>query len=547
MLRVDDCVVLRRVSMGGGEENPEPPIPTQSLNRRASRISNLKNELVLHEAVIKNDVEAVREVMKEPLDVNSRNNYGRAPIHWASSRGNIEIMEMLIAGKCDIEAKDKYGMRPILMAAWHGHREAVQLLINHGADVSAVNKKQYTLLMCAARNNRLEVVNFLLDNLDRVDLDAIDIDHQTALHHAAIGGHIEIVQKLVHVGANPTTVDKRGDSPLHSACAKGHLEVVDFLLHHDANILVQDEDGNTPLHVAVENRQTHVVQLLLEDGNPTDLQNNKGQTPLHISASQGSKGITELLVQYGCDINAQSKNGNTALHNACLSNNAHIVEFLLSKNADINALNCSPIHIAAEQGYTEICKLLLAAGANIQQREQGGKTPLYIAARGSFTAIVDMIIRTARLEYPSNSNDNHAITRRQSRWSQGPDFDLLGPKENNERFLEVLWKLSHKYLEPGEWKKLAYRWNFTAEQIKAIEHQYTGKRGPSSYKEHCHRMLRIWVDSLPPTVDAVQELAESLIAINKEKLADTIIRKMQEPDNPRQKTKHCCDKECIVM
>lgn len=33
--------------------------------------------------------------------------YGRAPIHWASSRGNIEIMEMLIAGKCDIEAKDK--------------------------------------------------------------------------------------------------------------------------------------------------------------------------------------------------------------------------------------------------------------------------------------------------------------------------------------------------------------------------------------------------------------------------------------------------------
>lgn len=71
-----------------------------------------------------------------------------------------------------------------------------------------VFQKQYTLLMCSARNNRLEVVNFLLDNLDRVDLDAVDMDHQTALHHAALGGHIEIVQKLVHVGANPTTVDK---------------------------------------------------------------------------------------------------------------------------------------------------------------------------------------------------------------------------------------------------------------------------------------------------------------------------------------------------
>lgn len=59
------------------------------------------------------------------------------------------------------------------------------------------------------------------------------------------------------------------------------------------------------------------------------------------------------------------------------------------------------MHIAAEMGYTEICKTLLQAGANIEQREQGGKTPLYIAARGSFTAIVDMIIKTARLDYPT--------------------------------------------------------------------------------------------------------------------------------------------------
>jgi hypothetical protein len=34
----------------------------------------LKNDLLLHEAVIKNDAEAVEEVLKEPLDVNSRNN-----------------------------------------------------------------------------------------------------------------------------------------------------------------------------------------------------------------------------------------------------------------------------------------------------------------------------------------------------------------------------------------------------------------------------------------------------------------------------------------
>lgn len=63
-------------------------------------------------------------------------------------------------------------------------------------------------------------------------------------------------------------------------------------------------------------------------------------------------------------------------------------------------------------GYTDICKLLLAAGANIEQREQGGRTPLYIAARGSFTAIVDMIIKTARLDYPTQVKYKLAISKK---------------------------------------------------------------------------------------------------------------------------------------
>lgn len=59
------------------------------------------------------------------------------------------------------------------------------------------------------------------------------------------------------------------------------------------------------------------------------------------------------------------------------------------------------MHIAAELGHSEACRALLGAGANLEQRERGGKTPLYVAALGSFTAIVDMIIKTARLDFPT--------------------------------------------------------------------------------------------------------------------------------------------------
>lgn len=62
--------------------------------------------------------------------------------------------------------------------------------------------------MCAARNNRLDVINFLLETLEDVVIDEIDVENQTALHHAAGGGHIAVVKKLVEIGAEVNAKDK---------------------------------------------------------------------------------------------------------------------------------------------------------------------------------------------------------------------------------------------------------------------------------------------------------------------------------------------------
>lgn len=60
--------------------------------------------------------------------------------------------------------------------------------------------------MCAAKNNRLDVVEFLLDTLEDVKVDAVDNEGQTALFHAAMGGHAAVAMRLVEAGA---TIDKR--------------------------------------------------------------------------------------------------------------------------------------------------------------------------------------------------------------------------------------------------------------------------------------------------------------------------------------------------
>lgn len=368
------------------------------------------------------------------------------------------------------------------------------------------------------------------------------------LHEAVIKNDTDGVRKILKEPVDVNSRNNESRTALHVACQRGHCEAAQLLLAHECDMEAKDVQGNTPLHLAAQHQQTRLVEVLLEAGVDPDSENQKGSTALHIAASLGSKGILEALLQHGALINNQNKNGNTPLHMACQANEAEIVEILINRGADLNCLNSrlqSPIHIAAEMGHTEICKLLLAAGADIEQREQGGRTPLYIAARGSFTAIVDMIIKTARLDYPAhdpvNEKSDSGLRRKLSRkWRNSKDE---GKSKESERLREILYKLAYKHLTHGEWKRLASHWAFTEDQIKAIEHQYNG---PSSYKEHGFRMMLIWAHGLAPDVNPLKELYESLVAIGKRPLADTLRRKIDQENEARRKGKRSCSHCCVT-
>ena len=68
-------------------------------------------------------------------------------------------------------------------------------------------------------------------------------------------------------------------------------------------------------------------------------------------------------------------------------------------------------------------------------------------------------------------------TRRKWRLSEsrGSTAGTIHP-DANERVRSLLFWLAYKQLSEGEWKRLAHHWAFTSDQVKAIEHQYTGTR-----------------------------------------------------------------------
>lgn len=84
-------------------------------------------------------------------------------------------------------------------------------------------------------------------------------------------------------GADINQQDKYGRSPLHVSAAADHADMVEFLLHKGANIDSRSiGDGQTPLHFAAKNDAVSSLKALLGFGANIDSLDNRGRPPLQV-------------------------------------------------------------------------------------------------------------------------------------------------------------------------------------------------------------------------------------------------------------------------
>lgn len=88
----------------------------------------------------------------------------------------------------------------------------------------------------------------------------------TALHIAALNGHIDVVEFLVAKGADVNAKNKSNATPLHFAALVGQKGVVEILLANGADIHAKDNNGKTPLDMAAQKDHKVVVDLLSKHG-----------------------------------------------------------------------------------------------------------------------------------------------------------------------------------------------------------------------------------------------------------------------------------------
>ncbi|MGA9135771.1 MAG: ankyrin repeat domain-containing protein [Candidatus Sulfotelmatobacter sp.] len=197
-----------------------------------------------------------------------------------------------------------------------GTPQDVQAAIDQGADVIAQGKYGYTPLMLAANNNpNSEVITILLKA--GAEINAQDIDGNTALMGAAGNNNPAVITTLLNVGADINVSNKMGMTALMAAAwYNQNPEVIAILLKAGADVNAEDDKGMTALIYATsvnQNPKPEMITTLLKAGANVNARDEYGTTPLMYAASRSSNPeVITTLMQAGADVKAKGSDGKTA-------------------------------------------------------------------------------------------------------------------------------------------------------------------------------------------------------------------------------------------
>lgn len=222
-------------------------------------------------------------------------------------------------------------------------------------------------------------------------------DSQTLLYTAASQGDKDMVERLSRRVANINQQDRDGLTPLHIAASNGHKDAAQTLLWAGAKATIEDIYGWTPLHCAASKDHATVVGELLKNGAKVSQKDHLGRTALHIASYKGfSATVKELLEATYPHANEQDEEGFTPLHAAVLGGQETIVQLLINKadvQLDITDKKDAKtaLHLACYEGYIDIARALITAGADVNKLDKYGQTPLAVARHAAVKTLLKEI------------------------------------------------------------------------------------------------------------------------------------------------------------
>jgi hypothetical protein len=160
---------------------------------RAAPEKPLRTHSLLHIAVARGDVDAIKASLAAGVPIDLLAGDGLAPLHWALASTNPLIMGLLLEHGSPVDVRSAEGATPLMNAVQAGAPEKAAFLLDKGADPNARDGRGFT-----------------------------------ALHRAAEMGHLGITETLLNRGASPDA-DAEGHTPLSLAEKRNRAEILALL------------------------------------------------------------------------------------------------------------------------------------------------------------------------------------------------------------------------------------------------------------------------------------------------------------------------------
>uniref|UniRef100_A0A8C8BDI4 Nuclear factor kappa B subunit 2 n=1 Tax=Otus sunia TaxID=257818 RepID=A0A8C8BDI4_9STRI len=183
---------------------------------------------------------------------------------------------------------------------------------------------------------------------------------QTPLHLAVITKQPQVVQLLLQARADPTLLDRYGNSLLHLALQAGDEEMLRTLLAHLGSaapylLRLPNFHGLLPVHLAVKTKSLACLDLLVRKGADVNaVERQGGRTSLHLAVEMENLNMaTHLVKKLGADVNSRTFAGNTPLHLAAGLGSPTLTKLLLKAGADVLCENDEPVSPSSSEASSD--------------------------------------------------------------------------------------------------------------------------------------------------------------------------------------------------
>jgi ankyrin repeat protein len=437
------CLVGLLAAVNAGAATSEVADAAMKGNREAVRTllqrkadanaPQIDGTTALHWAVRVDDLDMADMLIRAGAKVSAATREGVTPLQLAAMNGNAAMLVKLVKAGADSNAPlTESGDTALMMASRTGKTDAIMALLEIGAQVNA--KETWggtTALMWAVSERHPAAVKVLIDNGADVNarsnfvaaangrgfegrtptapkagqgVEEFASGSLTPMMLAAREGDVESARLLVAAGADVNAIAGDGKDALGLAIFNGNYDVASFLVDNKSKVNQADTQGFTPLFWAVDRRNMEtapnfpwmvttdplpLIKKLLDAGaNPNALVNNTPRarmragsprivfaTPLMRAAFSGDLELVKLLLSHGADPTIVSKDGET----------------MVSAAAGLGFIQgYSKGKLPAER--LETVKLLVELGADVNQADDYGITPLMVAGNMGDISIIQFLI-----------------------------------------------------------------------------------------------------------------------------------------------------------